>query len=438
MKKSLPRLFSIIVLGAFLLGACNLPLPTRTVNDATAIAGTVAFDLTRAALETALAFVTPFPSATPIPGIHTSTATPTNTNTSPPLVVNTVTPSTYCDALSLVADLSVPDGTTFTPGAKFTKTWRIKNSGTCMWNTSYRLVFVSGASMGASSSYPLAGTVRPGETVDLSVELTAPTSTGNYTGVWMLRNPAGTLFGLGPGANEAFWVNIKVKNFIGDPIPSSKYPLDFAAEICNASWTAGSGGVELPCKNSQSYNAFAAILMKPRFENGYTDNERTLWMHPNGGAIEGRYPRYTVANKDHFTAWIGCLYDYKSCDVTFALDYRYDDKTHTLKTWNERYDGKIQQVNVDLSSLEGKTVRFILRITNNGKEADAQAFWLAPAIQRLEPTRTPTLTPTRTMTLTRTATPTRTLTVTPTETLTETPTLTPTETQTPTPSETPP
>ena len=42
-----------------------------------------------------------------------------------------------CDMAQFVADVTVPDGTTYAPGAAFTKTWRLKNIGTCTWSTSY-------------------------------------------------------------------------------------------------------------------------------------------------------------------------------------------------------------------------------------------------------------------------------------------------------------
>src|SRR5512135_3467629 len=49
-----------------------------------------------------------------------------------------------CDRAQFIADVTVPDGTRFSPGAAFTKTWRLKNVGTCTWSTSYTLVFSSG------------------------------------------------------------------------------------------------------------------------------------------------------------------------------------------------------------------------------------------------------------------------------------------------------
>ena len=57
-----------------------------------------------------------------------------------------------CDWAQFIADVTVPDGTTYTPGATFQKTWRLKNIGYCTWTTSYALVFDSGQQMGASSS----------------------------------------------------------------------------------------------------------------------------------------------------------------------------------------------------------------------------------------------------------------------------------------------
>jgi hypothetical protein len=52
--------------------------------------------------------------------------------------------------------------------------------------------------------------VAPGQTADVSVRLTAPLTTGSYRSNWMLRNPAGALFGIGTEAASAFWVIINV------------------------------------------------------------------------------------------------------------------------------------------------------------------------------------------------------------------------------------
>jgi hypothetical protein len=64
--------------------------------------------------------------------------------------------------------------------------------------------------MGGAQSTPLAASVAPGETVELSVDMTAPAQVGSYLSFWQLRNAAGTLFGLGPEANQPLYVQIEV------------------------------------------------------------------------------------------------------------------------------------------------------------------------------------------------------------------------------------
>jgi hypothetical protein len=118
--------------------------------------------------------------------------------------------ATRCDWIGFVSDVSYPDGSSFAPSTPFTKTWRLRNFGTCTWTTGYSLVFTSGTQMGGLSPKYLLGNVAPGQTVDISVDLTAPATLGHYRGYWMLQNPYGTRFGYGAQANTAFWVDINV------------------------------------------------------------------------------------------------------------------------------------------------------------------------------------------------------------------------------------
>jgi hypothetical protein len=74
------------------------------------------------------------------------------------------------------------------------------------------LVYTSGDQMGSTTAVRLPGNVAPGQTVDVSVTLTAPAVNGYQRSYWMLRNPSGGLFGSGNKANEAFYVEIKVKS----------------------------------------------------------------------------------------------------------------------------------------------------------------------------------------------------------------------------------
>jgi len=96
------------------------------------------------------------------------------------------------------------------PGQSFTKIWRLQNIGSCSWNKAYAVSYFSGDQMSAPASVALAGDVASGQTVDISVDMVAPSKAGKYQGNWKLRNSANVLFGIGPGAAAPFWVRIAV------------------------------------------------------------------------------------------------------------------------------------------------------------------------------------------------------------------------------------
>src|SRR3990172_5914107 len=97
-----------------------------------------------------------------------------------------------CYWAQFIADVTVPDGTNFAPGTTFRKTWRLKNIGTCAWNSGdVSLIFKSGEQMGAPASSGLPTTVNPGQTVDISVDMTAPSTARNYFGFYKFRSAQG-------------------------------------------------------------------------------------------------------------------------------------------------------------------------------------------------------------------------------------------------------
>lgn len=170
------------------------------------------------AMLTATQAAQPKPSATP-------TATPSLTPTlaSPPapagtrpaaqpsaaVKVNTASQSA-CDVAGFVSDVTIPDGTSLTAGSSFTKTWELRNSGTCTWTTGYLLIFYSGSAMSGPATQQLTtSAVAPGQSLQVSVTLTAPSTSGTYTGYWGLRNASGANFGIGTGGSP-FYVKIVV------------------------------------------------------------------------------------------------------------------------------------------------------------------------------------------------------------------------------------
>lgn len=108
-----------------------------------------------------------------------------------------------CNNSAYVADVTVPDDTVMTPGQSFTKTWKLQNTGSCAWSTSYKITFVSGNTMGGVTT-PLTAAVQPGQSGDVSVAMKAPTTAGDAIGYWILTNDSGQNFG------TSFYVKIKV------------------------------------------------------------------------------------------------------------------------------------------------------------------------------------------------------------------------------------
>ncbi len=100
------------------------------------------------------------------------------------------------------------------PNQFLTKTWRFRNTGTTTWDSSYQLTFVGGEQMSAPAAVN-APTAAPGQEVNLSVNLTAPSEPGTHRGYWQMRNPQGTYFG------ERIWVEVVVPGSSGDPSPDS-------------------------------------------------------------------------------------------------------------------------------------------------------------------------------------------------------------------------
>jgi hypothetical protein len=266
----------------------------------------------------------------------------------------------------------------FAPGVRFTKTWRLKNAGTCVWTTDYALVFTNGEPLSGPAGVALPGNVLPGQVIDLSVDLMAPIQAGSYRGDWKLRDASGAPFGLGP-KGSSFYVEIKVEGSEGQT------PLDFAAAYCQAAWTSGAGQLSCQGDNNDS-RGFARGIDQPTLENGMVKDEPALLTHPQmitDGMIRGKYPAVQVSQGYHFAAIIGCAYRADACDVYYQLDYQIGDgPIQNLAAWREIYDGQFDLVDVDLSGLAGQEVNFILTILANGSSAQDRALWLAPHIAR--------------------------------------------------------
>ncbi|KAL3695031.1 hypothetical protein R1sor_008682 [Riccia sorocarpa] len=106
-----------------------------------------------------------------------------------------------------VRDVSIFDGTQLAPGTRFTKIWRLRNSGAVAWPANTTLVNVDGDDLGSATITPLEigeHGLSPEEEIDVSVDCIAPQRTGRYQSTWRLAAPWGPKFG------HKIWVQIQV------------------------------------------------------------------------------------------------------------------------------------------------------------------------------------------------------------------------------------
>jgi uncharacterized protein YkwD len=131
--------------------------------------------------------------------------------TSDPSTSNATTACT--DRAVLIEDVTIPDNTQVIAGEQFTKTWKLQNTGDCTWK-GYTVAFVSGERMEAPDPVPVPET-GANDTVDVSIDLVAPSTDGAYTGNFELHNAEGK--SLPVGTEPTFWVKILVGE-AGDPL----------------------------------------------------------------------------------------------------------------------------------------------------------------------------------------------------------------------------
>lgn len=382
---NIKTIFTMLFFLAWLLNACNMPRKTVTPSTGagavyTAAAQTVNAQLTPIGKQTlvSLPTATTAPSTTPIPTNTPLPPTPTPTSTSVP---PSPTPLP-CDRAEFVKDVSYPDNSVVSAGKSFEKTWRIKNAGACTWSKDYALVFISGDPMGTPTSVALPGYVSPGQSVDLSVTLTAPTAGGTYHGDYKLRNASNVVFGTGPN-DKSFYVQIKV------PIATGLL-YDFIIQSSSAEWKSGVGSTANSTLTfggaDDDPKGVATIKDGVKLENGSTSSKILLTFpkHQNNGFISGLFSTYTVQNGDHFKTRLGFMLPGDACGsgkVKFRLIYQEDTTLHTFKEWTKSCTGDLLVVDIDLSDLKGKTVKFMLMVLAGNAYTDDWAIWSSPRIE---------------------------------------------------------
>ena len=160
-------------------------------------------------------YFTPTPEPT---STETSTFTPLPSNTvvqNSPTAASTKAVSSNstangCNDAVYVSDVTIPDGTTMSADQSFTKTWSLKNTGSCNWSTDYKLVYISGEKMSAGDT-KIGSVVNVGNSGSVSVSMVAPKTSGTYYSYWQMADASGNKFG------GQIYVMIKVGNTSATP-----------------------------------------------------------------------------------------------------------------------------------------------------------------------------------------------------------------------------
>lgn len=359
---------SILIVIILILAACNLPSNAPATEEPNAVF-TAAAQTVQAQLTPSLSFSTPtLPPAAP-----TNTAVSSFPTLALPTSTSAIPATATCDLARFIRDVTIPDGSTFAPGASFTKTWRLSNEGTCTWS-GYTLVFDSGDAMNGTSPTTIP-TVGPGGEVDLSVTLTAPSTVGSYRGFWRIRNASGVYLPILNGTQgRSFFVDIKVA------VSSSGF--DLYTRATEATWANAVGALTFGGPDT-NVSGFAMYRNNQPLEDG-TNPAKILEMYPqmvNDGEITGLYPSYTVVTGEHFKAKIGFLSSCTGGSVKFLLKYKEAGVLKPLTDWTDTCDAVLKDVDFDITSIAGKTVQFALIVQANGPADQDKAVWISPRVE---------------------------------------------------------
>ncbi|MRR30935.1 hypothetical protein EG834_11560, partial [bacterium] len=150
------------------------------------------------------------PQPQPTESVLPSVPTPATPAAEVPAAPGVVPVTSECtNKVAFYADVTIPDGTVFKQGEAFTKTWSIRNEGTCTITPGYTLVFAAGDPLDGPLTSPMPE-IAPGQIANLSVNLAAPKQGGKYGANYEFRDPNGNRFGVNSNGIDYIWVEIVV------------------------------------------------------------------------------------------------------------------------------------------------------------------------------------------------------------------------------------
>lgn len=325
--------------------------------------------------------------------------------------------------------MTLPDFTEVNAGEQLIKTWEIKNIGGCTWTPAYQLVYNNGARVSAASITPFTKNILPGETVQISIPVIIPETTGRIQTYWYLISDTNQIVGTDTDGKPYLWFKAEVEpassqtfNLTATPQPfvtlealipnPSGVILDLYSNACGAVWLSNNNPIPCPEFETNPFGVVQLVKDEP-FENGEFTSDALLFALPASQSeviVTGTYPQFVVQNGDKLTFRTGCLLNTPQCSALVFFYYINESGTREI-LWgvSEGQDGITSNVEIDLSFLQGQTISIQIEVSSLGESFDDSILISSPIILQsavlFTPTAEPTFTPTATFTPAPTFTP---------------------------------
>lgn len=175
---------------------------------------------------------------------------------------------------------------------------------------------------------------------------------------------------------------------------------DFMSQATSASWSSGAGNLPFPGSDTDS-RGFALYRDNWQLEDN-TAWPRVLETHPqwvSKGWIMGVYPEVTIPSDAQLEVTVGFFMgatesDGATFDVKFEefLGLNVAPKIYSVLSHRATYDGKLDSITVELSSIEGKTGNFALSVNAGQTSGQDWAAWAEAKIEAEADTSPPVVT----------------------------------------------
>ena len=162
------------------------------------------------------------PAPQPAPQEPAVQAPPAATEAPPVVIVVTATPDTTsnpvsntsagCSDSAQLGNVDPPNGAKIGAGKDFKMTWELFNSGTCTWDSNYKLVSAGGEQMAALTEVkPLSNnTIPPGSSLTIFITMRSPAEAGDYSGDWQWVNGNGEFVPVTFGNSVASFITARI------------------------------------------------------------------------------------------------------------------------------------------------------------------------------------------------------------------------------------